>query len=53
MYMDDIKLFVKYEKELETLVQMIRIYGQDIEIELGIEKCAMLLTKSWKRQQKE
>ena len=30
MYMDDIKLFAKNEKELETLIQ-------------GSEKCAMLI----------
>ncbi len=27
MYMDDIKLFVKNEKELETLIHAIRIYS--------------------------
>ena len=30
MYIDDIKLFAKNEKELETLIQTIRIYSQDI-----------------------
>ena len=37
MYMDDIKLFTKYEKELENLIQTIRIFSQDIGIEFGIE----------------
>ena len=36
MYMDDIKVFAKNEKELEILVQTIRIYSQYIGIELGI-----------------
>ena len=40
MYMDDIKKFAKNEKELETLVQTIRIYSQDIGMEFGIEKWA-------------
>ena len=40
MYMDDIKLFAKIEKELETLIHAVRIYNQDIEMEFGIEKCA-------------
>ena len=44
--MDDIKIFVKNEKELETLIQTIRIYSQDIRIEFGIEKCATLIIKS-------
>ena len=49
MYMDDIKLFAKNEKELETLIQTVRIYIQDIGMEFGIEKCAMLVMKSRKR----
>ena len=48
MYMDDIKLFTKNEK-LETLIHTIRIYSQDIGMEFGIEKCALLAMKSGKR----
>ena len=48
MQMDDIKLFVKNEK-LETLIHVVRIYSQDIGMESGIEKCAMLVMKSGKR----
>ena len=48
MYMDDIKLFAKIEKELETLMHTVRIYSQDIGMEYGIEKCAMLVMKSGK-----
>ena len=46
MYMDDIKLFAKNEKELETLIHAVRIYSQDIGMGFGIEKCAMLVMKS-------
>ena len=49
MYMDDIKLFAKKEKELETLIHAVRIYSQDIGMEVGREKCAMLVMKSGKR----
>ena len=49
MYMDDIKLFAKNKKELETLIHAVRIYSQDIGMEFGIEKCAMLIMKSDKR----
>ena len=49
MYMDDIRLFAKNEKELETLIRAVRIYSQDIGMEFGIEKCAMLVMKSGKR----
>ena len=49
MYMDDIKLFAKNEKELETLIHTVRKYSRDIGMEFGIEKCAMLIMKSGKR----
>ena len=49
MYMDDIKLFAKNEKELQILIQSERIYSQDIKMEFGIEKCALLVMKSGKR----
>ena len=50
MYMADIKLFAKNEKELETLIHTVRIYSRDTGMEFGIEKCAMLVMKSGKRQ---
>ena len=53
MSMDDIKLFAKNEKELETLIQTVRIYSQVIGMEFGIEKCAMLVMKSGKRHMTE
>ena len=49
MYMDDIKRFAKNGKELETLIHTVIIYSQDIGIEFGIEKCALLVMKSGKR----
>ena len=48
MYMDDSKLLAKNEKELETLIHTVRIYIQDIGMEFGIEKCAMLIMKRGK-----
>ena len=48
MYMDDIKLFAKNENEQETWIHTIRIYSQDIWMEFGIEKWAMLVMKSSK-----
>ena len=46
--MDDIKLFAKYEKGLETLIHAVRIYSQGIRMEFRLEKCAMLVMKSGK-----
>ena len=38
VYIDDIEIFDKNEKELEILVQTIRIYSKDRDMEFGIEK---------------
>ena len=51
--MDDIKLFSKNEKKLETLIQTVRIYSQDIGMEFSKEKCVMLVMKSDKRHMSE
>ena len=51
--MEDIRLFAKKEKELETLIQAVRIYRENIGKEFRIEKCAMLIMKSGKRQMTE
>ena len=48
LYKDDIKLFAKNEKELDSLIHTIRIYSQGIGMEFGIEQCAMLVMKSGK-----
>ena len=53
IYMNDIKIFTKHEKELMTQIQTIRIYSQDIGMEFSIEKYAMLIMKSGKRKTAE
>ena len=47
MYMDDIKLFAKNEKELETLIHAVMIYSQDIRMEFGIEKMCNASNEKW------
>ena len=47
-YMNDMKPFDKNEVELETLIQTLGIYSDDIEMLFGIEKCAMLIMRSGK-----
>ena len=42
MFMDDIKLFGRGSKEMDTLVQTVRIVSGDIRMEFGIEKCALV-----------
>ena len=41
--MDDLKLYSRSEKGLDSLVQTIRVFSEDIGMECGIEKCAMLV----------
>ena len=43
----------KNGKELKTLIQVVRIYSQNIGMEFGIEKCAMLIMRSGKWQMME
>ena len=49
-YQTYIYLFGKKEKQLDTQIQTIRIYSQDIGIKFAAEKCNMLLTRSEKRK---
>ena len=49
MYMEYIKLFAKNKKELEALKHEVRIEIQDIGMESGIERWAILARKSGKR----
>ena len=53
IYIYHSQFFVKNEKDMDTLIQTIRFYSQDIEMEFGIEKSAMLITKSGVRETRE
>ena len=53
MYMDDIKVYAKNEKELVTQIKAIRRDNLHIGMESGTEKCAMLRLKRGKRQVSE
>ena len=48
MFMDDIKLFGRATKEIDTWVHTIRIISGDIRMEFGIEKCALVNTQRGK-----
>ena len=39
--MDDLKLFAKNEKEIESLVQTVKIVSDDIGVKFGLDKCAV------------
>ena len=52
MYVDDSKIFVKKEKELESLIQNIITYGQDIGMSCVTEKYLMLIMKMGKTMER-
>ena len=43
LFVDDLKLYSQSEKGLDSLVQTVRVFSEDIGMECGIEKCAMLV----------
>ena len=45
MNIKGIRLFAKSENELDNLIQQ-KIYSQDIAMEFGMGKCAMLVMRS-------
>ena len=43
LFMDDLKLYSRSEKGLDSLVQTVCVFSEDIGMEFGMEKCAMLV----------
>ena len=41
--MDDIKLYVKKERAIDSLIHLTRVYSNDIGMTFGIEKCGRLI----------
>ena len=42
LYMDDLKLYGKSTAELESLLNSVRTFSNDISMEFGLDKCATL-----------
>ena len=45
LYMDDLKLYDRSEQELESLIDVVRVFSRDIGMEFGLEKYAVLVLK--------
>ena len=43
LFMDDLKLYSRSEKRLDSLVQTVCVFIEDIGMEFGIGKCSMLV----------
>ena len=48
LFMDDLKLYGKNENQIDTLVNTVRVFSDDIRMEFGISKCAILIMKRGK-----
>ena len=49
LFMDDLKLFAKNENGIDSLVQTVRVFSEDIGMEFGTDKCALLVIKRGKK----
>ena len=45
LFRDDLKLHARNEKSLESLLQTVRVFSNDIGMEFGVEKYAVLTMK--------
>ena len=42
LFIDDLKLYGASKDQLDSLIQVVRIFSQDIKMSFGLEKCAAL-----------
>ena len=45
LFMDDLKLFGKNEREIDSLVKTVQVISKDIGMEFGIKKCGVVIMK--------
>ena len=48
LFIDDLKLYSRSETGLDSLVQTVHVFSEDIGMEFGIEKCAILVMEKGK-----
>ena len=53
LFMDDLKLYAKDEKQLDSLINIVQIFSLGIGIEFGIEKCGILVMKRGRYKKSE
>ena len=47
--MDNLKIYEKWEDELDALMNTARIYTDDIKMKFRVSKCATIVTKKGKK----
>ena len=45
LFMDDLKLYGRNEKEINSLVHTVRVFSTDIGMDFGIKNCTMMVMK--------
>jgi hypothetical protein len=53
LFMDDLKLYARSKSELEELVGVVKKYSDDIRMEFGMSKCAVLSVLRGKRVEED
>ena len=48
LFMDDLKLYGKTERELNSLIHIVRIFSEDIGMKFGMDKCSFVVLKQEK-----
>ena len=48
LFMDDLKLFVKKVDQIDSSVNTVRIFSEDIKMEFGLANCGVLIMKRGK-----
>ena len=48
LFMDDLKLYSRSEKGLDSLIQTVRVFTEDVGMEFSIEKSATLVMEKGK-----
>ena len=42
LFMDDLKLYGRSKRDLDALIDLVRVFSRDIGMEFGLEKCAIV-----------
>ena len=45
LFMDDMKLFAKTKNQIDSLVQIVHVFSEDIGMQFGIKKCELLMER--------
>ena len=48
LFMDDLKIFAKNEREVNGLISTVEVSSNDIGLEVGMKKCGLLALKRGK-----